>query len=37
MKRLRSRQEGFITMIVILLAILVAAILFVYARVRSAQ
>jgi hypothetical protein len=37
MKRLRQNQDGFITMIVVLLAIILAAIIFVYLRVQKAQ
>lgn len=36
-KRLGSSQEGFITMIVVMLAILVGAIVLVYLRVQQAQ
>lgn len=36
MKRLRVHQDGFVTMIVIMLAILIAAVIFVFMRVKNA-
>lgn len=37
MRKLNERQQGFITMIIMLLAILIAAIGLVYLRVARAQ
>lgn len=37
MRKLNSSQSGFITMIIILVALLVAVVLFAYLRVKNAK
>jgi Tfp pilus assembly protein PilX len=37
MKKLKTNQEGFITMIVMLIGIVIAVIVLVYLRVKNAQ